>query len=807
MNLQFVVNGVIKSFLIIISINLTGIFQVAAQSGIDNKSSLTVKEIMTDSLWFNRIPESPFWAENGKELYFNWNKPYSPVNDLYEYSLITKKIQKTIFEKKSKLSGHKGIYNKAKTKKVYVKNGDIFLHDIESGTTTQITKTIENESSPVFSFKENKVLYIKDNDLYEWHIKTGVTTQLVHFSSGFEPANSQPYANAQEEWLYKDQLNNFKVLKRRKENDDKQEKDKELNNLNKIKTIYTNNAFVYKVNLSPDERFITYSLFNSKSDVQRTDVPNYVTISGFTENIPSREKVGGEPSWVEMFVFDRQNDTIYGVQTDEIDGIKDFPEYYKDHERKNDTVVRKCVLHGPVWSDDGKNAIIQARSVDHKDRWFMLLNPVDGSLKTLNRQHDTAWIGGPGIDNWGFSSGNWGWMPDNKNIWFQSEETGYSHIYTVNAFSGKKKALTKGKYEIRHAQISKDKKHWYFISNEIHPGERHLYRMPIKGGKTEKLTSMSGNNQVFLSPDEKMIALLHSNQNTPWELYLKENRKDAKPIKITSSLSDKFRAYNWRKPEVIIFKAGDNANVYARLYKPEPDVNNKAAVIFVHGAGYLQNAHKWWSTYSHEYMFHNLLADNGYTILDIDYRGSDGYGRDWRTGIYRHMGGKDLSDQVDGVKYLIENHGVNPDKIGIYGGSYGGFITLMAMFKAGDTFKSGAALRSVADWAHYNHGYTSNILNTPVLDSLAFVKSSPIYYAEGLKGNLLICHGMLDVNVHFQDVVRLAQRLIELGKDNWELAVFPLEDHSFVEPESWTDEYKRIFKLFQQTIGNNDINN
>jgi dipeptidyl aminopeptidase/acylaminoacyl peptidase len=155
---------------------------------------------------------------------------------------------------------------------------------------------------------------------------------------------------------------------------------------------------------------------------------------------------------------------------------------------------------------------------------------------------------------------------------------------------------------------------------------------------------------------------------------------------------------------------------------------------------------------------------------------------------------------VDGAKYLVDNQGVSAEKIGIYGGSYGGFITLMALFTTPDIFAAGAALRSVTDWAHYNHGYTANILNTPVTDSLAYVRSSPIYFAEGLKKPLLICHGMVDDNVHFQDVVRLTQRLIELGKDNWELAVYPLERHGFKEPGSWTDEYKRIFKLFEQNL-------
>ena len=126
----------------------------------------------------------------------------------------------------------------------------------------------------------------------------------------------------------------------------------------------------------------------------------------------------------------------------------------------------------------------------------------------------------------------------------------------------------------------------------------------------------------------------------------------------------------------------------------------------------------------------------------------------------------------------------------------------MAMFKYPDTFKSGAAIRSVADWSNYNHGYTAPILNTPVEDSIAYNRSSPIKFAEGLKGNLLIFHGIVDTNVHFQDVVQLSQRLIELKKENWEMAVFPVESHGFVEASSWRDEYRRIFKLFQETLNN-----
>jgi dipeptidyl aminopeptidase/acylaminoacyl peptidase len=439
-------------------------------------------------------------------------------------------------------------------------------------------------------------------------------------------------------------------------------------------------------------------------------------------------------------------------------------------------------------------------SHDNKDRWILLLDPATGNLETLDRQRDEAWIGGPGIGGWGMSAGSVGWMPDGKSVWFHSEESGYSHLYTVNTETKEKKAITSGKFEVSDAFISNDKKWFYFTANKVHPGVSHFYRMPVCGGETVQITSMEGGNEVTLSTDEKFLAIRFSTANKPWELYLQENKPGATATQITHSTTREFEKYPWRTPEFVTFTAEDGATVYARLYRPEKPEKQGPAVIFVHGAGYLQNAHKWWSSYFREYQFHNFLADNGYTVLDIDYRGSAGYGRDWRTGIYRNMGEKDLSDHVDGAKYLVEKCDVSPGKIGLYGGSYGGFITLMAMFKNPETFAAGAALRSVTDWAHYNHGYTANILNTPVEDSIAYRRSSPIYFADGLQGALIMCHGMVDDNVQFQDIVRLTQRLIELGKENWELAVYPVESHSFTEPSSWVDEYKRIFKLFEEKL-------
>ena len=359
--------------------------------------------------------------------------------------------------------------------------------------------------------------------------------------------------------------------------------------------------------------------------------------------------------------------------------------------------------------------------------------------------------------------------------------------------------LTRGAFEVSDVRLSADKKKFYFTSSEVSFAERHLYSMPIGGGERTRLTSMPGHNEADISPDDAMLAVVNSYSNKPPELYLQGNTTASTArVQVTTSPIPEFFTHNWLDPSLVAIRARDGQTIHARLYKPARQ--NGAAVLFVHGAGYLQNVHKWWSSYYREYMFHHLLMERGYTVLDIDYRGSAGYGRDWRTGIYRHMGGKDLTDHVDAVRYLVAEHNIDAKRVGLYGGSYGGFITLMAMFTEPDVFAAGAALRPVTDWAHYNHTYTSNILNLPQSDLEAYKRSSPIYFAEGLRGALLICHGMVDTNVHFQDTVRLTQRLIELRKENWELAPYPVEDHAFERDTSWADEYKRILKLFNDNL-------
>jgi dipeptidyl aminopeptidase/acylaminoacyl peptidase len=221
----------------------------------------------------------------------------------------------------------------------------------------------------------------------------------------------------------------------------------------------------------------------------------------------------------------------------------------------------------------------------------------------------------------------------------------------------------------------------------------------------------------------------------------------------------------------------------------------------VHGAGYLQNVHLSYPAYFREQMFHNLLVQRGYVVLDMDYRASEGYGRNWRTAIYRNMGHPELEDLLDGKAWLVANQHVDGKRVGIYGGSYGGFMTLMSLLRAPGEFAAGAALRPVTDWTSYNHEYSSNILNDPQLDPKAYATSSPIYYAQNLADPLLIMHGIIDDNVMASDSIRLYQRFIELHKKNFWMSLYPMERHGFVHADSWYDEYRRIDELFQQKLG------
>lgn len=762
------------------------------------QSALRLSEIMTGPDFVGHLPSQPGWSNDGKNLYFNWKPDSNGLVQPYVFEMSTNKLRPLRMEERRQPHDVPREYNGQRNKNVFVFQGDLYLHDQLAGKTIQICNTVARERNPKFSADGQYIIFEADNNLFSWHISSGSLRQLSQFIAGNKPEEAKK--TDQQRWLEADQLAEFEVLRQRKTKADSSKALAKQLEAKRPKAIYLGKNRLSSVSISPDLQYIHYRLTPATNNTS-TDVPNYVTLDGYTTDLNARPKVGGPEPVSSYWIYDIAEDSCFEVTTAALPHIKRKPGYLRDYQQGGqswvDTFdkVRPVQFGSAVFNQRGNFAVLQIRSMDNKDRWIALLNPKNGQLQLIDHQHDTAWIAGPSIN------GNaLGFLADDETVWFQSEKTGYSHLYLHHLPTKTTKQLTSGPFEILQAQLSNDKKSFYVHANKEGPFEIHFYRVDSKSGDWTRLTQRKGRHDVSLSPDESKMAILYSYSNQPTELYWQANQPKAVMQPITQSTTAAFKAYSWRDPAIVFIPASDGAQVPARIYEPVTDKKNGAAIIFVHGAGYLQNVHYGWSQYYREFMFHNFLADQGYTVLDIDYRGSAGYGRDWRTAIYRHMGGKDLSDQVAGARFLVAEKGIDSARIGIYGGSYGGFITLMAMTTQPGVFAAGAALRSVTDWAHYNHGYTSNILNTPITDSLAYRRSSPIYYAHQLQGQLLMLHGVVDVNVHYQDVVRMTQRFIEARKTNWDLAIYPMEDHGFIENSSWQDEYRRIFELFETNL-------
>jgi dipeptidyl aminopeptidase/acylaminoacyl peptidase len=763
-----------------------------------NKFSLTIDNIMRGPGLVGYEPSDVRWSGDGERVYFQWKRASDPLlrdNDTYVVNRDGSDLRK-LTEQDAKLAPPSaGDTTKDKRLTVYAREGDIFVYDGITGQTRQVTKTADVESNPHFLQDGHRVYFTRANNLYVMALDSGSLTQLTDIrAAGAAPAGGGPPGRGgpqaarndsgepqkgtdSQEFVKKEERDLLEVVREQAEKREQDEAKKKRENPRKPYTLQARQS-VASLQLTPDEKFAIAGISESGEKTKNTIVPNFVTESAYTEDISSRNKVGD--------VQNHNRLAIFNVGTGEV-------KWVEHGQKTKDDKPRDVQLMQPVWSEDGTKAVIMARAADNKDRWILALDPATGKTRVLVDEHDDDWVDGPGT----FTLG---WMKSDKAIYFQSERTGFAQLYTVPYDGGDPQALTAGKFEVTGVHLSKDRSRFYLTTSEAGPGERHFYEMNAEGGAMIRITSQPGSHNAFVSPDERWVADIYSYTNKPPELFVQENRAQAAEKKITTSPAPEFFEYPWLDAPIVTFPARDGATLRARLYKPANFRKGGPAVVFVHGAGYLQNVHRWWSSYFHEYMFHHILMERGFMVIDVDYRGSAGYGRDWRTGIYEHMGGKDLDDNVDAAKYLVTQYGVDPKKIGLYGGSYGGFITLMAMFTQPDVFAAGAALRPVTDWAHYNHQYTANILNAPQSDPDAYRRSSPIYFAQGLKGQLLICHGMVDTNVHFQDTVRLVQKLIELRKQNWELAVYPVENHGFVEPTSWADEYKRILALFERAL-------
>ena len=451
-------------------------------------------------------PSAPFWSEDGQTLYFRWNPNgafqgdslFRVVRGSTEPERVPPAERRTLGPTFDGWHHGEHVYDQSFSRKVYARDGDLFLYTRSSREQVRLTHTLDREASPRFTRDGTGIVFERDRTLYRLDLSTGAVRQWTDLRPGQAPKTAK--ADEQDQFLEAQQAELFEYIREEQEEEDLREeaRDRDREAADPPPTFYLGNRTLRQLRLDPTERFASFVLSERSDQSKRTRAVNYVTESGYAEELLARPKVGVEGAASHLYIQDLDRDTTYQVDLHQVPGSYDVAAYQREQgvEVDSSTTKRDLFAFGPFWSGDGRYAVLEVRTRDNKDRWITRLDPETGALTVLDRQHDEAWIAGPGI-SWFGGGSTMGWLPDNRRFFFQSEQTGYSHLYTVDVETGAIKQLTRGAFEVFGPQLSQDGQTWYFTSSEVSPHVRHFYRMPVDGGARTQLTTMEGNREAL----------------------------------------------------------------------------------------------------------------------------------------------------------------------------------------------------------------------------------------------------------------------------------------------------------------------
>ncbi len=470
---------------------------------------------MAGNEFIGHQPQSVRWSLDGKSILFDWNRFNQPGSSTYSYSIKNKIIDSITpeFYKSNSESENRRTF----PIEIYSWQGNLYRYD----RSTKKTETILKSASYIRNVQRNATgdcAYFQDGmGFFVYCIKERSIKQLIIFRKGRKGRKTEKSNMAKEE------LELFQFIRDQEETANWR---KEQNKLwsSEIPQILYSDSSVNNIQIDGSGKFITYRV-NHYPSTRKTHVDHHISADGHTYPQKARAKVYDTDASHKLGIYDIQNDTSYFVDFSTLPDIRKKPNYFKKYGDNEESYQedRKFIMHQVIYSDNGEENVLDIRSYDNKDRWIVQVDLETGKIKLVDQQHDEAWIGGPGISGWNMVSGTLGWI-NNNSIYFQSEVSGYSHLYLKNVNTGSKEALTSGKWEVHNVRLSSKKDRFYITANKNHPGNREFYHLMIDSKDLIPILTTDGNHEVSISPDEKTLAVRFSGKIKPWELYIANNK-------------------------------------------------------------------------------------------------------------------------------------------------------------------------------------------------------------------------------------------------------------------------------------------
>jgi dipeptidyl-peptidase-4 len=518
---------------------------------------------------------------------------------------------------------------------------------------------------------------------------------------------------------------------------------------------------------SPDSRRIAFLEFR-ESHVPEFPIVDYSSTPASLEM--QRYPQPGDPNpAVRLGVYDtKTGETIW------LDSIKETDDYIA---RVN-------------WLEDSKRLAVQILNRAQNTLKLCFADVTDGKIETVLGETDSTWINITYIEHF--------YKTKSRFIW-ASERDGFSHLYLYKNDGGLIRKLTKGPWVVTSLDgVDEKNGRIYFTALAKSILERHLYSVSHRGTNLQRITQETGTHRIDMSPDCRYYIDYYSNASTPASIAVYSS-KGRQQFPVGKSSTEKLDACNPSYPEFLTFTSEEGITYNCSMIKPAGFDSTKKypVIVYVYGGPHAQIVQDSWG--GPLQLWHSMMASRGYIIFSLDNRGSFGRGKAWETAIARRAGTLELHDQLEGVKYLESLPFVDAWRIGIWGWSYGGFMTCMALLKSPGVFKAGAAVAPVTDWRFYDSIYTERYMGMPDDNKKGYDENSVLDCADSLKAALLLVHGTVDNNVHMQNSIRLIDKLIKAGKD-FDFMVYPGREHSIRGEEARIHLFKKITKFFEENL-------